>query len=354
MIPEILRWYMTPPSRRLPLYLILFVTYRCNSRCRTCFYHQHLNLPESADLPLDFYRRLASSLGPLAWLHLSGGEPFLRGDLAELVQLFYEKTGVRRVGIPTNGLLSARIAETTARLLECCPDLQLNVVLSLDGLEETHNALRGVPANWEKTLATLEQLRILRSRHPKRLSLNICTVLNSGNAEEIPDLFRLVRTFGVDFHDLGLLRGEFPDKSLELPPAETVGELLALADDYARRYYAESPLYAGAAARRAARVHRFINRTFLSFLRTGRPTLPCRAGDGFAVVEPNGDVRLCELTPVIGNLRDTDGDFRALWNSPAVRKIRKTGLCPEGGCTHSNFQTRNFLLNPWQWWRAWL
>lgn len=351
MLSEILHWRLQPRAKRLPLYLVVFVTYRCNSRCRTCFYHDKLNSPESSDLPIEFYEKLARSLNHLGWLHLSGGEPFLRQDLPDLVAAFYRHTGVRRVGIPTNALVGPRVVESARRILNICSEIQLNIVLSLDGLEKTHDYIRGVPGNWEKTMKTLKSLKEVRTEHPQ-LSLNICTVLNNRNATEIPELLRFVRTLGVNFHDVGLMRGNFPDKNLELPPAERIAELLEQLHEYVCEYYAKDPKYRGCSALRAARVHHYLNQTFLRFLRDRMASQPCFAGDGFAVIEPNGDVKLCELTPVVGNLLDFNADFRAFWNSNAVRASRRQGRCLEAGCTHSNFQTRNFLLNPRQWWRV--
>ncbi|MEI6703688.1 MAG: SPASM domain-containing protein, partial [Deltaproteobacteria bacterium] len=237
------------------------------------------------------------------------------------------------------------------RILALCPEAQLNIVASLDGLEETHDFIRGVPGNYHKTMIVLEELKRIRTEHPQ-LALNVCTVLNNRNVSEMPELLRHVHGLGVDFHDVGLLRGDFLDKSMGLPHIDKVANMLDLADDYARRYYAASRHYPGASARRAARVHQHINQSFLKFLRTGAMIRPCQIGNGFAVIEPNGDVRLCELTPVVGNLLEWKGNFSAIWNSAGVSEARRKGLCPAGACTHSNFQTRNFLLNPWQWWHA--
>lgn len=351
MLREILQWRLTPRTRRLPLYLVVFVTYRCNSCCRTCFYHDKLNAPESSDLPLAFYDKLARSIPHLAWLHVSGGEPFLRRDLPDLVAAFYRHSGARRIGIPTNALLGARVVEDTRRILDLCPLAQITLVLSLDGLEATHDDLRGVPGGWKRTMQTIENLKRVQAES-RRLSINVCTVLTNRNADEMPHLLEYVRTLGVNFHDIGLLRGDFPDKSLELPPLDQIQEVLDLADRYAELYYAEHPYYSPWAARRAMRAHRYLNGAFLDFLRARSVSQPCLAGDGFAVVEPNGDVRLCELTPVIGNLLEFDADFPTFWRSSAVREARRRGGCRDRTCTHSNFQTRNFLLNPLQWWRV--
>lgn len=351
MIPEILRWRLTPKKKRLPLYCIVFVTYRCNSHCRTCFYHEYLNNPQVIDLPLSFYENLARSLNSLLWLHLSGGEPFLRSDLPQLVNLFYLHSQVRHIGIPTNGLLPDRIAENTQLMLKLCPEAQLTVVVSIDGLERTHNNLRGVNGSWQLSMQTIEKLKKLRSEF-SRLSINICTVLNQRNAGEMSELLRFIQSMEVDFHDIGLMRGDFPDKNLSLPPIEEVRRILAEEDRYAAIYYKQSRHYPGFSANRALKTHRYLNATFLRALNSDRASQPCFTGDGFVVIEPNGDVRLCELTPVIGNVMEWNGDFKAFWNSETIIRARKEGLCDPRCCTHSNFQTRNFLLNPFQWWRA--
>jgi len=351
MLAEILKWRLQPKEKRLPLYLVVFVTYRCNSRCRTCFYSSQLTKPTAADLPLEFYIKLAKTLNHLAWLHLSGGEPFLRQDLPQLVQAFYQYAGVRKIGIPTNALQGSLIEEATEQILDLCPEAQLNIVVSLDGMEGTHDYLRGVTGNWQKTLKTLEALKKIRARKP-RLSINICTVLNNRNEAELPELLEFVKTLGVNFHDVGMLRGDFPDKSLELPSIERVKEVLALVQKNASLYYAANHNYPGFMRKFAARVHRYLNSTFVRFLSTGIPSQLCLAGDGFAVVEPNGDVKICELTPALGNLKDFDGNFASFWRQDKIKELRRNGLCEQGGCTHSNFQTRNFLLNPWQWWKV--
>jgi len=351
MLAEIIKWRLLPKERRLPLYLVVFVTYRCNSRCRTCFYSSQLTKPAAADLPLEFYVKLAKSLNHLTWLHLSGGEPFLRQDLPQLVQAFYQYTGVRRIGIPTNALLSERILESTEKILDLCPEAELNIVVSLDGMEETHDYIRGVPGNWQKTLETIEALKKLQKKY-QRLSINICTVLNNRNEAEIPELLEFVKNLGVNFHDVGLLRGDFPDKSLELPSVERVAEVLFLVQKNARFYYAANQNYSGIMAKLAAKIHRYLNLMFIRFLSRGKLFQPCLAGDGFAVIEPSGEVKLCELTPVIGSLQDFDGNFASFWQQDKIKELRSNGICKLEGCTHSNFQTRNFLLNPSQWWRA--
>src|ERR1044071_3666830 len=87
--------------------LFLFVTSRCNSLCRTCFYFDKLNSRD--DLTFDEIATISTTAGPFRKLWLSGGEPVLRDELAEIVAMFARRNGVRNVNLPTNGLLPDRM-----------------------------------------------------------------------------------------------------------------------------------------------------------------------------------------------------------------------------------------------------
>src|SRR5271169_6402319 len=105
--------------------VIFFVTSVCNARCRTCFYWEELN--QRGDLTFAEIEKLARTMPPFTDLWLSGGEPLLRRELPEIVRLFAETNGVRWINLPTNGLLPARTAEWTARILGENPGLELDV-----------------------------------------------------------------------------------------------------------------------------------------------------------------------------------------------------------------------------------
>src|ERR671939_529395 len=83
--------------------VILFVTSRCNAKCETCFYWEELNQP--GDLTFAQIEKIARTMPPITDLWLSGGEPTLRRDLNEIINLFIKRNGVRRIIIPTNALI---------------------------------------------------------------------------------------------------------------------------------------------------------------------------------------------------------------------------------------------------------
>jgi molybdenum cofactor biosynthesis enzyme MoaA len=93
--------------------LIFFVTSRCNSLCRTCFYWEDLNSRD--DLTIEEIRRLSATMPAFHEVWLSGGEPTLREELADIVELFYRVNGVRSLNYPANGLLPQKLRETLER-----------------------------------------------------------------------------------------------------------------------------------------------------------------------------------------------------------------------------------------------
>ena len=155
--------------------LFLFVTSTCNSLCRTCFYWEELN--QGRDLTFAQFATLSRTAPTFHKLWISGGEPFLRKDLAEIIELFYINNGVRHVNLPTNGLLPEKLDAVISRVLARCPELVIDLNFSLDGPANTHDAIRGVPNNFEKTLATIQ----MTSRKWKQVRRpRCCLPLNRG------------------------------------------------------------------------------------------------------------------------------------------------------------------------------
>src|SRR5437763_15656242 len=103
--------------------VILFVTSRCNSLCRTCFYHNELNQP--GDLTFDQIEKISRTMPPITDLWLSGGEPTLRRDVSEVIETFVSNNAINRLIIPTNGLIKSRVYEIVDRALGAHPRLDL-------------------------------------------------------------------------------------------------------------------------------------------------------------------------------------------------------------------------------------
>ncbi len=343
--------------------LFLFVTSRCNSVCRTCFYFDKLNSTD--DLTFTEIERISRSAPPFRKLWISGGEPFLREELAEIITLFVENNGVREVNLPTNGLLPEKIFRAVDRILARCPNVSLDLNFSLDGLANTHDAIRGVPNNFQRTLAALEEAE-RRYAGIRRLRKNVVSVITRENYRELVSLaLRILEQGRADGHYFEVIRGTAPDMSLKEFSRERLAELHRLLMPVHRRYARK--LFAGLpwAARFFATMY-YLGNVRLHFdlhekcFERPRPwPMPCTAGQTSLVVDHNGAIRACELRGIVGNLREFDFDLRAALASPALESEVAAIPHDQCWCTHScfiqdssKFSPRVQLFEiPWAWLR---
>ena len=321
--------------------VIFFVTSVCNARCRTCFYWQELN--QRGDLTWPEIETLARSMPPFTDLWLSGGEPMLRRELAEIIHLFCENNGVRWINLPTNGLLPQRTAEWACRILDENPGLEIDVNVAMDGLGAMQDSIRAVPGNFQKTLATIELLGACRERYP-RLRVNVNTVICSENFDHIMAIAEFVKTHcQVDGHYFNVIRGEAKDSSLkDLPPGRLAG-LYGQIEDYYSHYAATlERRYAGLRLAFAKAYYHgtlaFHNQVQLANAESSHPwPMPCTAGETSVVIDYNGDVRACELRGKLANLRDFGCDFGRLWETEGRKRELGAIVQEQCWCTHVCF-----------------
>ncbi len=343
--------------------LFLFVTSRCNSLCRTCFYFDKLNSRD--DLSVAQIQRISETAPPFEKLWLSGGEPFLREELAEIVTSFVRNNGVKQVNLPTNGLLPEKIFRTVDRILADCPGISLDLNFSLDGLANTHDAIRGVPNNFARTMKTIE-LAEERYAGVRGLRRNVVTVITRENYDEIVRLGLYLMEHGQhDGQYFEVVRGQAPDATLKNLTAEEVRELhrrlMPFHRHYAKRLFAHLP----AAVRRLAEVYYLGNLRFhfdlheQCFERPQPWPMACTAGQTSLVIDHNGAFRACELRGIAGRFADYGYDTAAVLRSAALQS--EVAAIPGDGCwcTHSCFiqdsskfspRVQLFAI-PWAWMR---
>ncbi|MDQ1559770.1 MAG: Fe-coproporphyrin synthase [Pyrinomonadaceae bacterium] len=309
----------TERERRLGT-VILFVTSRCNAKCATCFYWDELNQP--GDMTFAQIERVSQTMPPITDLWLSGGEPTLRRDLNDIINLFVTNNGVRRVIIPTNAIIKAHVFEAVSRALGDNPKIDLYLNVALDGYGATHDRIRGVPGNWEKTLDCIRSLYPLKEKYGARFRLNVNTVVCAENYTEVEQLSAyLWENFQLDGHYFNLIRGETKaGAAIKQVPPELLPEMYARVAALTKRY-GERMFAADEATTRFVKSIAYVGgitthyRTQLANFDRQTPwAFPCTAGETTAVIDYNGDVRACELREKFATLADYDYDFGALWN----------------------------------------
>lgn len=322
--------------------LIFFVTSHCNSTCDTCFYWDDLN--KSGDLSWDEIVKLSKSTPQITDLWFSGGEPTLRGDLEEIINLFVRNNGVRYINLPTNGLKPSRIFQVAQRCLEANPQLELHVNIALDGLRESHDTVRGVPGNFERAVLTARNLRNVRARFGERFETHFNTVITRDNLEEILILAEWALSERiVDGHYFNLIRGDARNPALKDISPETLKKIYAgiasVQERYANRWatgsnrlvrWLKKVAYLGTLT--------FHHRTQLQNAEGPKAwAMPCTAGETSAVIDFDGRVRSCELRKPVGDLRQNDMNFKVFWESKERQSEPGKIACDQCWCSHVCF-----------------
>jgi MoaA/NifB/PqqE/SkfB family radical SAM enzyme len=325
--------------RLLPLNVTVSVTGRCNSRCRTC---NIWRADPGDELALNELDRLFASLGRAPyWFTFSGGEPFLRADLEDLCQSAYERCRPAIINIPTNGLLHKRIPDRVAEIARVCPDSQLIVNLSLDGVGERHDQIRNVPGNFERLIETYRGLKALDAPN---LTVGLHTVISILNLDEFEQVYAFAHELGPDSYVT-----EIAEERVELGTVDS--GITPSADDYARvidflRARLREQRFGGIS--RVTQALRLVYYDLVKrIMREKRQVIPCYAGWLSAHILPDGEVWGCSVMgSSLGNVRDVGYDFRKLWFSERANEVRRAVKTRGCYCPVANIAYTNMMCDP--------
>lgn len=338
------------PSKKLHT-VIFFVTSRCNALCKTCFYWEELN--KKGDLTFDEIEKLSRTMPSFSDLLLSGGEPSLRNDLPQVVNLFYKNNGIRRIYFPTNGLKPHRIKQLVENMLEENELLEVHLNNSIDGLPETNDRIRSVPGNFKRSLETIRLTQVLKPRFGHRLQINVNSVICSENYNELIELGNFfLQNERLDYHYFQIIRGNPMDNNLKRIPTDELRKLYRKVAEvqrvYAQRQTKDRGVLDGWIRKSMyTAVFNFHHQTqFDNYTEDASWPMPCTAGETALVIDYDGGVRACELRGSLGNLRDYGCDFVAFWNS-RIRADELNSIAHDKCfCTHVCFLHDSMRFSP--------
>ncbi|MBM3307103.1 MAG: radical SAM protein [Candidatus Eisenbacteria bacterium] len=272
---------------RGPVACVAAVTYRCNGRCTMCDIWKRPPEAERELAPAD-YAWLPASLRSV---NVSGGEPFLRDDLPDVVRVMRESCRRARIVVSTNGLEPDRIARMAAAMKG------IAVRVSVDAVGPTHDAVRGVDGAFERAVETVRRLSAAGVR-----DLGIAATSTERTTGQLTAVERLASELGVAFiasvaHSSPIY---FGNQDESRPSSDgVVEEISSLVRrqlrskrpaDWAKAYYA---------------------RGLIEYVRRRPRMLPCGAGEDHFFLDPYGDVYPCNVQGTrMGNVRE--GSFAEL------------------------------------------
>jgi len=276
-----------------------------------CFYWKNIEKKQN-ELSLNEIDLITKKAGNILHLSLSGGEPFLRPDLERICHLFYRNNRIRFITIPTNGLLPQKIIQKTKQILHLCRKANVSIDLSLDGLKEEHDNIRGVPGNFEKILETYQLLNQLKKKQP-RLKIHFNTVVSSFNKNNLEEFISYVKkNLKNDGHAITVARGD----TREAKAKEISVNLL-------QKIYSLKPKRDGSFFQRILEARaRLVKKFTLKILKENRMPLTCLAGKKMLVLTETGIVYPCEILNMpFGNLRENNYNLKKIISTKKAKKI---------------------------------
>jgi MoaA/NifB/PqqE/SkfB family radical SAM enzyme len=308
------------------------VTWTCNARCIMCDCWKK-DSPD--DLTTAEIEAVFKQLPRMDAVRLTGGEPFVRGDFLEIARLTQTLLQPRFLHVTTNGFLTKRIVEFCERRDRATP---LRLLVSLDGMADKHNYVRGRETAWSTASATVETLAPRQKELNLELSVNQ-TIVDEEGAEQYKKLRDYLKPLGarvnvVMAYDASATYSLAHDSAVapsQIGKFATFGKLDAdrvrelaseverdirdfpFADRIAKQYY-----------------WRGVRSRLVEGEKAPLPNPPCVALNSHLRIYPNGDVPVCQFNAKrVGNLRRES--FERIWfgaDAGAQREwVRK---CP--GC----------------------
>ena len=329
-----------------PIFLVHFVTNRCNANCAHCFIFSQKISPRflGKELTLKEIEKGVSSLSSsLINVSLTGGEPFLRKDLVEIVNLYAQKAGLKSINISTNGSLPLKIRNSVKQMLKQNPETNLTVSLSIDNLGKKHDQNRRFPGLFERVLKTYRLLEALKS--PK-LAVSFNLTVTGKNENDLEKIFQfLTKRLGAKGVTSTAVRfGRGASKTnFNVKNYAFLNQMID--QGFLKNQLAGFQGFKGADFYNAKNI--LLRQAVEKTLREKCLLTSCQAGRLAAVLHANGDVYPCELLDrKIGNIADFDYSFPRLWESKKAQESRRFIRDSGCFCTYECFWGVNFLVNP--------
>lgn len=290
-----------------PTDVSIITTYRCQMRCKMCDIWEN-----PTDKKLEITAKELDMLPSFKFVNITGGEPFVRRDLEDIVDVMYRKSD--RIVISTSGWHTDRII----KMAEKFPKIGIRV--SIEGLAQKNDDLRGREGSFDRAmrlLLTLKEMGI------KDIGYG-CTVSNK-NSDDMLWLYKLSRELGMEFATAAFHNSYYfhKDDNEITNKNEVIGNFQKLIEELLKENSPKSWYRA------------FFNLGLINYIRGKPRMLPCEAGTANFFIEPYGDVYPCNgledryWKESMGNIRNV-ANFDELWFSEQAEKVR--GLvrtCPK-------------------------
>lgn len=273
----------------------VIVTYRCNAKCTMCNRYKVPSKPEE-EISIETIKKLPE----MYFTNITGGEPFIRDDLKDIVRELLKKSD--RIVISTNGFF-------TDRIVELCKEFpQVGIRISIEGLEKTNNEIRGLDDGFNRGYTTLKKLVDMCMK-----DVGFGMTVQDRNAADLVPLYNISDELGMEFATASLHNSFYFVESNNI-----IKDRLTVAQNFEdlvnRLLDSNSP---------KKWFRAYFNHGLINYIFSQKRLLPCDMSFDTFFIDPYGDVMPCNGTKekqVMGNLNRQS--WEELWNSEQAEKVR--------------------------------
>ena len=285
----------------------IIVTYRCPMRCKMC------NIWDNpTKVSEEFKPELLEKLPKVDTVNITGGEPFVREDIEDIVKILFTKT--KRIVFSTSGYYSDRIIQLARKYP------QLGFRISIEGLSCKNDELRGRPGGFDKGLKTLLELRRMGVK-----DIGFGITVSNNNSSDMLQLYELNRNLKMEFATASFHNSFYFHKYDN--KVTNIDEVCGNFDELIQRLMNEKHPKSWFRA--------FFNLGLINYVKGGRCMLPCEAGTENFFIDPSGNVLPCNgmegsvWFDTMGNLHEVEYCMTRLTGPKASGVRCKVANCPK-------------------------
>ncbi len=357
LLPNMARYRLAkagvcPPGN--PINLTFSVTNICQSRCKTCnIWEIYKNDPDkrSEELTLDEIEKIFQSIGHVYIFNVSGGEPFLRPDFVEIIELACRHLSPGIIHIPTNAIADKQILAKTERIIALLrhryAGTRLTIKPSLDHIDARHDLIRGVPGNFDKVMSLFQSLKQLKTSF-SNLHVELGTVISRWNVADIEEIAAFITKLDPESYRNEIAEQRSEMLNMHRPITPDAAQYRRAIDFFVQQIRANM--------QNRTLFHKITHAFRLEYYRLAirileqrRQVIPCYAGVSNAHMTPYGDIWPCctlGYEKSMGNLRDHGYHFPSLWAGKPAADIRAFIHAKNCHCPMANQMYSNILMDP--------
>lgn len=284
---------------KLPTDVSIITTYRCPMRCKMCNIWKNPT-DKAKEITADDLKMLPN----FKFVNITGGEPFVREDLADIIEVMYTKSP--RIVISTSGWFEDRVVEMAKRF----PNIGIRI--SIEGLQAKNDELRGREGGFEKGLNTLKTLKKMGLK-----DIGFGITVSNHNSADMLDLYRLAEKLDMEFATAAFHNSFYFHKydNVITNHDEVTQNFRKLIDMQLKEAHPKSWFRA------------YFNMGLINYVNGGKRLLPCEAGTVNFFIDPMGEVYPCngmeesKWKMSMGNIK-SGMTFEQIWNSPQADEVR--------------------------------